>query len=124
MTKDALPAAEAFEAFQRRIAEQDAMAAARALAERHGVSAEDVRRMIRAEAADREADAAKMPGRPRPRRDASEREAVRSLAEWLENGAKGWAVGLDFADIAAFILSHRQACAWAVLTAKARNKEG
>lgn len=111
---------ETYEDFMARIAGLDEMAAARALAERHGLNVESIRRATRLEVDDR-LQGAKASGRRRAH-DNVETASVESLAEWLENGAE-WAVDLDFAFLADFILGHRQACVWAVLTAKARTPD-
>jgi hypothetical protein len=46
--------------------------------------------------------------------------AYDSIREWLKTGAEEYVVKLDWEGIAQFAHSHRKACVWAVLTAKAK----
>jgi hypothetical protein len=94
----------------------DSISAAKLLAEEFGVTHEDAIKAIDAEVDDLRADSFRA-------RKLSYKEALdaayATIRDWLKTGEQ-YAVKLEWDDICRFAFSHRKACVWAVLTAKAR----
>lgn len=93
----------------------DSIDAANKLVKEFGVEQGDAIKAIDAEVDDLRADTFQ---RKPSYKEALER-AYETIREWLRTGDE-YAVKLEWDDIARFAHSHRKACVWAVMTAKAR----
>jgi hypothetical protein len=94
----------------------DSIDAANKLVKEFGVTQSDALKAIDAEVDDLRNDTFR--SRKSTYKEALE-AAYESISGWLKNGDE-YQVKLEWTDIRDFAISHRKACVWAVLTAKAR----
>lgn len=94
----------------------DSIDAASKLVKEFGVSQSDAIKAMESEVDDLRSDV--FSGR-KPNFTQATKKAYETIREWLLTGDE-YVVKLDWDDICQFAHSHRKACVWAVLTAKAR----
>lgn len=91
----------------------------KALAKEFSVSEEDAIKAVRAEADAIRDDPFRLPRTRKPSYAHATEAAYNHVREWLATGHT-YAVKLEWESLTQFTMSHRKACVWAVLTAKAR----
>jgi len=97
----------------------DSINYAKKLVAEFGVTLEDAIKAMDTEADDIRNDPFRGPSDRKPSLPGALATAYNHLKDWLSTGNE-YVVKLEWEDLARFAFSHRKACVWAVMTAKAK----